>query len=140
MQSSLASYQFELANSLPEISRMSDWLTEMLADISVSDELAYAVRLCTVEAVTNIVSYAFAPGTEHRIGINLDVVPDRIVVVVTDDGNRFDPTAHKPAEPAADLASAAIGGLGIVLMRQFATGMSYARQDASNRLELRFAR
>ena len=140
MQSSLESYRFELSNSLPEISRVSDLLTEILADISASDELAYAVRLCVVEAVTNIVSYAFAPESDHRIGIAVDVVPDRISVVITDDGARFDPTAHKPAEPAADLASAAIGGLGIVLMRQFATGMSYARQDGSNRLELTFAR
>ena len=139
MATAPTSFRFELQNSISEISRMSDWLRGVLGVIGVSDEVSHAVCLSVVEAVTNVVSYAFAPGTNHTIELKLDVTPGELVVVIADDGAAFDPLARPAAMPAADLASAAIGGLGIALMREFSSRIGYARAGNLNRLEMGFA-
>ncbi len=118
---------------------MSDWLRGILRDIGANDEVSHAVCLSVVEAVTNVVSYAFAPDTDHEIDLSLDVTPGELVVVIADDGVAFDPLARPAATPAADLASAAIGGLGIALMREFSTRIGYARENDRNLLEMAFA-
>jgi anti-sigma regulatory factor (Ser/Thr protein kinase) len=131
-------FRFELQNSLSEISRMSDWLRGVLREIGANDDVSHAVCLSVVEAVTNVVSDAFAPGTDHRIDVAVDVAPDELVVVIADDGIAFDPLARPAAVPAADLASAEIGGLGIALMREFSSRISYVRADDRNLLEMGF--
>jgi anti-sigma regulatory factor (Ser/Thr protein kinase) len=133
-------FRFELDNTLAEIGRMSDWLRGILHDIDASEDTTHAVSLSVVEAVTNVVSYAFEPGTIHKILIVMDVLPDELVVAITDDGIAFDPLARPAATPAADLASAEIGGLGIALMREFSSRIGYARTGDLNRLEMAFAR
>jgi anti-sigma regulatory factor (Ser/Thr protein kinase) len=59
--------------------------------------------------------------------------------LVIDDGRPFDPRAQEAPQRPADLESAQIGGLGITLMRNFATGIAYRRTDGTNRLTLSFA-
>jgi anti-sigma regulatory factor (Ser/Thr protein kinase) len=140
MPGATSAYRFELRNSFSDIPRMTDWLIGILQELEASDDLANAVRLCVEEAATNVVAYAFAPDTQHRIDIALDAGPERIVVAISDDGVAFDPLAQAAPAPAADLASATIGGLGISLMRQFSTAMTYRREGAINRLEMTFAR
>lgn len=139
MATAPTSFRFELHNSLSEISRMSEWLRGILRDIGASDDVSHAVCLSVVEAVTNVVSYAFAPETDHKIDITVDLSPDELVVVIADDGVAFDPLARPAAVPAADLASAAIGGLGIALMREFSTRIGYVRDQNRNLLEMAFA-
>jgi anti-sigma regulatory factor (Ser/Thr protein kinase) len=134
------SFRFALRNSLPEIARMTDWLRESLAMIDAGDELSHAVCLSVVEAATNVVSYAFAPETEHVVDISLEATADLVTVVISDDGLAFDPLAQAPPAPATDLATVAIGGLGITLMRQFSSGIHYRREGARNRLEMTYAR
>ena len=134
------SFRFELENSLSEIARMSDWLRGILKDIDASEDATHAVSLSVVEAVTNVVSYAFAPETVHKIVITVDVSPAELIVAITDDGVAFDPLARPAATPAADLASAEIGGLGIALMREFSSRIGYARLGDLNRLEMAFTR
>ncbi len=119
---------------------MSDWLRGILKDIDASEDATHAVSLSVVEAVTNVVSYAFAPETVHKILITMDVSQEELVVAIIDDGIAFDPLARPAAVPAVDLASAEIGGLGIALMREFSTRIGYARSDNLNRLEMAFTR
>jgi anti-sigma regulatory factor (Ser/Thr protein kinase) len=133
-------HRFELDNSISEIARVSGWLTGLLTDLGASDETAHAVHLCVIEAVTNIVSYAFPPDSAHKIRITLDADAERIVVVLADDGVPFDPLARPAAKPATDLASAEIGGLGITLMRAFSSALRYDRDGMTNRLEMAFPR
>lgn len=118
---------------------MSDWLRGVLSGIGASDEVSHAVCLSVVEAVTNVVSYAFVPETDHTIDLTLEVSPHELVVVIADDGRAFDPLERPAAVPAADLASAAIGGLGIALMREFSSRIGYVRAGNLNRLEMAFA-
>lgn len=140
MSTSPRTFRFSLRNTLPEIAVMSDWLRETLAMIDAGEELSHAVCLSVIEAATNVVSYAFAPDTIHIVDITLAATPELVTVVIADDGIAFDPLAQAAPAPATDLATVAIGGLGITLMRQFSTAIDYRRDGDRNRLEMTYKR
>src|SRR5262249_21457456 len=128
-----------LRNELAEIVKMTNWLAEQAANLGLSSQTAHAVQLCMEEAVTNVISYAFDHGSVHEIQIRLWREGAALFAEICDDGRQFDPVAYEVAPTAKDLDSAAIGGLGIKLMRGFAGSMTYQRSGLTNRLLMSFA-
>jgi anti-sigma regulatory factor (Ser/Thr protein kinase) len=62
-----------------------------------------------------------------------------LVARIEDTGCEFDPTQFPSLSVAKSLEAAKVGDCGIHLMRCFASGMHYERQEGRNRLTLRFA-
>jgi phosphoserine phosphatase RsbU/P len=132
-------YSLILRNDRAELARMMSWIDDLVAPLELSPETTGALQLCLEEAVVNIISYAFAPQTQHDVRIDVFREGTTVVAKITDDGEPFDPLAHElPGQPA-DLESAHIGGLGIRLMRSFAADIAYQRMGETNRLTLSFA-
>jgi anti-sigma regulatory factor (Ser/Thr protein kinase) len=133
------SHRLTLRNSRAEIARLMPWVEGLVARLGVPPRTAHALQLCLEEAVTNIVSHAFEPGTGHDVQIAVWRDDAALHAEVTDDGSPFDPLSHVlPAAPR-DLQSAPIGGLGIKLMRSFAERIAYRRCGETNRLTLSFS-
>jgi anti-sigma regulatory factor (Ser/Thr protein kinase) len=131
-------HRLTLRNERAEIARVSAWINAASGPLGLSSRTVHAVQLCLEEAVTNVVSHAFALGTVHDVQITLWRDDPILYAEVTDDGVPFDPMTYElPAAPK-DLESAPIGGLGIKLMRSFANGIAYRRCGAMNRLTLSF--
>lgn len=100
----------------------------------------FALTLSVDEALTNIVSYAFADAPSrpaapyilicHRTddqGVHLEI---------RDNGMAFDPTGLPPPVHAASIEAADIGGHGVELMRHFLQDLSYARESDENHLAM----
>ncbi len=117
---------------------MTSWVAERAATLGLSSQTAYALQLCMEEAVTNVISYAFDPGSVHEIHIRLWCDGEALFAEISDDGRQFDPLAYEVPPLAKDLDSAAIGGLGIKLMRGFAESIAYQRSGQTNRLLMSF--
>lgn len=60
--------------------------------------------------------------------------PGELSVEVKDQGIEFDPLAAAPPDLTLDLARRPIGGLGVFLLRTFASSLSYRREQGWNRL------
>jgi phosphoserine phosphatase RsbU/P len=118
---------------------MMSWIDDMVVPLELSPETTYALQLCLEEAVVNIISHAFQPETQHHVQIDVRREGATVVAKIIDDGEPFDPLAHELPEQPANLESAHIGGLGIKLMRCFATHIAYQRTGETNRLTLSFA-
>jgi anti-sigma regulatory factor (Ser/Thr protein kinase) len=125
-----------LRNDHAELDRMMTWIDDIVVRLDLSPRASYALQLCLEEAVVNIVSYAFEPGTQHAVHIALWRDGPTVQAEITDDGRPFDPLAQPPPEQAADLRSAEIGGLGIKLLRSYADHVDYQRANDINRLRL----
>lgn len=126
-----------LPHSRPGMVRLYEWLDEQEAALPIPDGVAYAVRLCLEEAVANLVLHAPAVGD---ITVDLAWQDDVLVAAVEDHGPPFDPrTVPTPARPAS-LDDALPGGLGITLMRSFASDIDYETAPGRNRLTFKFAR
>ncbi len=127
-----------LRNERAELARMVVWIDEVVSRLGLRAETAHALHLCLEEAVVNVVSYAFEPGTVHDVRVGLWCDGEGVHAVVTDDGRAFDPLSRSAPEVPTDVESAPVGGLGIKLMRRYARDMVYQRVDGTNRLTLSF--
>jgi anti-sigma regulatory factor (Ser/Thr protein kinase) len=127
-----------LRNDRADLMRLAPWIDGVNARLGVTVGTAHAVHLCVEEAVLNVVSHAFEPGTQHEVRVSVWRDNEGVNAEVTDDGRPFDPLSYALPAPPTDLRSARIGGLGITLMRSFATRIRYQRSESMNRLLLSF--
>jgi anti-sigma regulatory factor (Ser/Thr protein kinase) len=122
-----------------ELGRLSDWLDEQENVLRIPGKTAYAVRLCLEEAIANLIEHTPPAAKGPDITVALDWQDDALVAELSDRGPPFDPRqVATPARPA-NLDSAKPGGLGIHLMRSFASRVDYASDAGQNRLTMRFA-
>lgn len=86
-------------------------------DLGLDDSAVYALQLAVDEACTNVIMHAYE-GRGGRLELCIDVVDDRIEVVIRDWGRTFDPGAIPSPDVDAPLEQRPIGGVGLFLMRQ----------------------
>jgi anti-sigma regulatory factor (Ser/Thr protein kinase) len=131
-------FSLTLRNDTAEVARMVTWVDDLVPLLGLSAKTTYALQLCLEELVVNVVSYAFEPDTRHDVHVVLSREGRTLLAEITDDGRPFNPLSQAEPKPLKDLASAEIGGLGIKLVRCFASSIDYQRRDAMNRLTLTF--
>ena len=136
--SNLEANRLELRGDLSELRRLAGWIRTRSAQVLSADTL-FAVQLCLEEAVANIIMHGGAKDGRLKIAIELERNGGTLVARIEDTGCEFDPTQFPPLSVAKSLEEAKVGNYGIHLMRCFATGMHYERQEGRNRLTLRFA-
>jgi anti-sigma regulatory factor (Ser/Thr protein kinase) len=120
------------------MARLSRWLDEQERALAMPDRVAHAVRMCLEEAVVNLIDHTPASSEDPDISVDLGWQGDRMVAVIEDRGPPFDlRQARLPARPKS-LEDAIPGGLGILLIRSFASEIDYASEPGHNQLTLRF--
>lgn len=131
-------HRLELSADLSEVARMNAWLDELAGALGLEERIAGDIKLCLNEAVTNIVSYGHTEAASGRAAVSLQVLEDRVLVTLRDNGAAFNPLeAPEPPKPER-IEEARVGGLGIKIMRDTASAMSYRREGGENALALSF--
>lgn len=125
-----------LANNISEITRLYEFIEELGNDFSLSPDIVFNLNLVLEEAVVNVINYAY-PKEEHQsIYLSARMHEGSIVLVLTDTGKEFDPTAAPEADVTLSADDRQIGGLGIFLIRQIMNEVKYERIDGKNILTL----
>jgi serine/threonine-protein kinase RsbW len=97
-----------------------------------SDELLADLKLALTEAASNSVRHAYGDQV-GVVEISYELLPDRLVIVVTDDGEGFDP--DDASGPPDDLSE---GGLGIAIIRAIADEVEIGARAGGKGSRLRF--
>jgi serine/threonine-protein kinase RsbW len=100
---------------------------------SLSDETLADLKLAITEAASNSVRHAYAEDNAGAVEISYELLPDRLVIEVTDEGGGFDPAEAQGAPD--DLSE---GGLGIAIIRAIADEVEIGRQPHGKGSRLRF--
>lgn len=125
-----------LANDISEITRLYEFIEEIGNDFSLSPDIVFNLNLVLEEAVVNVINYAY-PKEEHQyIYLSATMKDGSIVLVLTDTGKEFDPTAVPEADITLSADERQIGGLGIFLIRQIMNEVKYERIEGKNVLTL----
>jgi serine/threonine-protein kinase RsbW len=101
---------------------------------ALSDELLADLKLALTEAASNSVRHAYS-GDDHAgvVEISYELLPDRLVIEVTDEGEGFDPAeSHGRPEELSE------GGLGIAIIRAIADEVEISKQPGGKGSRLRF--
>jgi anti-sigma regulatory factor (Ser/Thr protein kinase) len=119
--------------NIPQLIAFSDSVEQTLA---LSHEQRYLMRLSIEEITTNIIKYGYAHQRPGPIQVACACQDERLCVTIRDRGQPFDPHDAPPPDLSSDLASRAIGGLGLFLVRELADDLSYRHDPASGWNEL----
>jgi serine/threonine-protein kinase RsbW len=99
----------------------------------LSDEVLADLKLALTEAASNSVRHAYGEQNVGVVEISYELLPDRLVIEVTDDGEGFDPAeAHGPPDELSE------GGLGIAIIRAIADEVDIRTQPGGKGSRLRF--
>lgn len=125
-----------LANDVSEISRLYEFVEEVGNDFELSPDIVFNLNLVLEEAVVNIINYAYPKEEHESIYLSARMHEGSIILVLTDTGKEFDPTAAPEADVTLSADDRQIGGLGIFLIRQIMNEVKYERIEGKNVLTL----
>jgi anti-sigma regulatory factor (Ser/Thr protein kinase) len=131
----------KLKRELGEIQRVTAALEDFARDQGLDERNVFQLSLCLDELLTNTINYGYIdrvnPDDSCDISVSFGRLDNRLLVILEDDGQPFDPLQEADApDLEADLESRSIGGLGLHLVRTFMDACRYMRVDDRNRLEL----
>ncbi len=109
----------------------SAWARALAEGAGLSEERVYALDLCIVEMVSNLVDHSYG-GRPGEIRLELALGQGSAILTIVDEGPAFDPLSVPAPVAAASLDDAAVGGYGIHMVRSAADACEYKRRDGRN--------
>jgi serine/threonine-protein kinase RsbW len=100
---------------------------------ALPDEVLADLKLALTEAASNSVRHAYGDADVGVVEIAYQLLPDRLVIEVTDEGEGFDPA--EAVGPPDELSE---GGLGIAIIRAIADEVEIGTQPGGRGSRLRF--
>ena len=126
-----------LPNDIEKVPLLAEFVDEVCEIVGFDMSTTMGINLALEEAVVNVMSYAYQPGTTGNVNIEAIANETRLKFIISDWGTPFDPTAEKEVDTTLSAEERPIGGLGIHLVRQIMDSINYERIDGMNVLTLR---
>jgi serine phosphatase RsbU (regulator of sigma subunit)/anti-sigma regulatory factor (Ser/Thr protein kinase)/phosphoglycerate-specific signal transduction histidine kinase len=132
----IAERRIVIKNHLPEIVAVNEKFETFAEEFGVPRPIAMKFGIIFEEVLNNVISYAYHDDGDHDIEVRMELVGERLIVIITDDGVPFNPLSV--ATPRTDLAleDREVGGIGIHLVRNLVDDVSYHRRIDRNVLTL----
>jgi len=119
--------------SAQEATRLRHQLVSWLRDLGTPAQLVDSIGLAAYEAMANVVTHAYPPGTAGRLELRAEFDRDTITVTVTDHGRWKKPAREEPKpEP--------LHGRGLVLIRNLAHQADVSSGERGTTVSLRWPR
>lgn len=122
------------------VAAMLDRVRATLAGWPVSETAANEVLVMAEELAANIARHAWGGQPGHRFSFRMSLEAGtagaNVVLGLADRGEPFDPTLHVPVGMDQPLETRLAGGVGIALVRAFASEFRYARAAGENRVRV----
>ena len=138
----MAEVELKLCPALTELAQIDSALEDIGDEFRLSEELAHAIRLCAHEIFTNIVTHGFDGEQFPASPVDLKISADdsSVKMQFLDRGRAYNPVYHSDPDLPNSVEDAQVGGLGVMLVKAFSSGIAYSREDSTNRLEIVFDR
>lgn len=128
-------YSFNIENDINKVKHLLEDIEKTGFENDISEECINSIVLAIDEILTNIISYAFSDFKIHIINIVISY-SDEIKVIITDDGQQFNPLSVTVSDISSDIEKRTVGGLGIHLVKAIVDKMDYKFENNKNVLSL----
>jgi serine/threonine-protein kinase RsbW len=119
-----------LAATLENLGRVLQMVRAAAAECGFSSERISEVEVAAEEAFVNVVRHAY--GGQGDCTVTCVAEGGTLTLSLTDAGLPFDPVSAPAPDIESDVADRPIGGLGILLVKQFMDEISYKRHQGRN--------
>lgn len=127
-----------LHNDVAEVPLLAEWVEQLGEELGLEMPEVFQLNLALEEAVVNVMNYAYEDS--GLIDLTAKVVDSEIVFVLEDSGKAFDPTQVDDPDITLSAEDRDIGGLGIFLVQQLMSSVTYSREDGKNVLTMIYKR
>lgn len=133
--------------TIDDISAAAQWVDTIAVEQQFPEQLVFALQICLEELLTNVVRHGGAkssgdlsevPIPPLNVEISISIGAQRVSMTVEDNGKPFDVVnapAHRIDQPLDEVQP---GGLGIQLIRNFASSIAYEQTGLGNRVIVEF--
>ena len=115
-----------------EISAVDTWIEEVGRRWGIDERSAFGARICVAEIAVNVLEHGAQPEQSAEVGVTLRRCGNGLDLEITDSGRPFDLTAEPELALPRTVETARIGGLGLRLVRSYASEISYQHDGARN--------
>lgn len=129
--------EITLTNRVEELDRVSVFVNDIADELQLNDELRMNLGLALEEMVSNVIFYAYPEGTEANIDLTAESDGQTLTLIISDQGQEFDPTMAESNDMDADPAERPLGGMGIFIVKNIMNHVSYQRLDGRNLLTMK---
>lgn len=131
------STSLKIKAGLENLSSIRNFVEEVAEKIDLSEASRMKIRLAVDEACTNIMLHGYA-STEGEIDIAIKSEGAKMIVTLSDNAPQYNPLCNTCApDLAAPLSERAIGGMGIIIIKQNTDAVAYDTiEGGGNRLIL----
>ena len=131
MDTALQRHALTLQSGTAAATDASAWARLLTGRLGWDEARIYALDLCIVELVSNVVDHAYRGGAGD-IRVDLELGEAQAVLTVRDYGPPFDPLSAPAPPMPVDLERASLGGYGVQMVRAMAERCRYERRDGAN--------
>lgn len=125
-------------NDIQELDKLEPFLAKFFEREKVDMSLLPQFDLAIEEAMTNVIMYAYPKGQKGVAELSLEAENGQIHSVLSDSGVPFDPLQLPEANLDVSLEERKIGGLGIHLIKEIMSEVSYEYKDGKNVLRMTY--
>ena len=131
--------QLTLRSQIAELARVPLWVETLATEFKIPAKTQFAMDLCLEEVLSNIIRHGYAGKQDRPIVVRYVTLQNSsCLLMVDDEAPPFNPLSAEDTPVQETLDGARIGGLGIRLLREFATALEYQRTPTGNRLTMSF--
>jgi len=122
---------------MPMLHMMLGYLRDRLKELGLHETELLRCEIALEEVLVNIINHAYQ-GEVGEIDLAYEKQGDFITIIVRDHGIPFNPLEHKKEyDYSAPLEEREIGGLGIIMIKEFMDEIEYKRENEMNVLFLK---
>src|SRR6476661_1546554 len=132
-------YRFERPASLECLPSLREFVASACGQHGLDEDSSFALQFCADEAATNIIMHGYEGMPAGRLMVDLEILPDRASLTLTDWGRAFDPEFAPLPDVRAPLEQREPGGLGLYLIHTLMDSVAYQSTNGINRLTLKKA-
>ena len=125
-----------IKNELEQLTRLYEFLDLHTSAYGLEEQLTMQIKLALEEVVTNVILYAYPNKKDQDIRIDMNYGNKQLAIVITDKGTPFNPLEMKEPDITLPPEERPIGGLGIYLVKQLRTEVTYSRSSGKNILTM----
>lgn len=123
----------EFDGSLSEIARTVAWVESVARTLQLGEDQTYAMALCADELVSNVLTHNGAKVDRLHVRVTVEAKENCVALTIEDNGVFFD-IVNAPAKRVDQpLEALQPGGLGVGLVKRFASSLEYDRIEDRNK-------
>lgn len=119
-------------NNLNELPKLTAWVEKVAKKENLSEDKKFQLNLILDEIAANIIEHAYHDGENKDIEISCFNQNNNLLITIKDSGEPFDPTKAPNPDVTLSAEERKIGGLGILLVREYTREIKYLREGEYN--------